>query len=303
MVVSPGQATSNLRQKWGMNNILNDENEKTREALSTVTAARNLGVPTVQVSTTIDLEGFRWGDIYPFTATDSNDCTPGVQIEEGGQPFVVCNVRDRWTRREGQFSQVRETIALTSETLFEAYPLLERMSDGNNWQLLLDLGDEVAIVKPTTMFWVDGNGDRSTRFNLTAEGVAPAQSLYLEFLLVADHDAAMQSLTLMLRESPDKLLVSNIDRRLIRRLISDIDQWLSRYTGDDEPFLINTAGILMVADDGTLGLPSSAATSIHQLRLIIACLESYRVTQISGLRERAFNMAHALIDYFYLSVS
>jgi len=31
IIVSPGQATSNLRQKWGMNNILNDENEKTRE--------------------------------------------------------------------------------------------------------------------------------------------------------------------------------------------------------------------------------------------------------------------------------
>ncbi len=30
VMVSPGQATSNLRQKWGMNNILNDENEKTR---------------------------------------------------------------------------------------------------------------------------------------------------------------------------------------------------------------------------------------------------------------------------------
>lgn len=31
VIVSPGQATSNLRKKWGMNNILNDENEKTRE--------------------------------------------------------------------------------------------------------------------------------------------------------------------------------------------------------------------------------------------------------------------------------
>lgn len=31
VIVSPGQATSNLRQKWGMNTILNDENEKTRE--------------------------------------------------------------------------------------------------------------------------------------------------------------------------------------------------------------------------------------------------------------------------------
>lgn len=31
VIVSPGQATSNLRQKWGMNNILHDENEKTRE--------------------------------------------------------------------------------------------------------------------------------------------------------------------------------------------------------------------------------------------------------------------------------
>jgi CRISPR-associated endonuclease Csn1 len=31
VIVSPGQATSNLRQKWGMNNILNDENEKSRE--------------------------------------------------------------------------------------------------------------------------------------------------------------------------------------------------------------------------------------------------------------------------------
>lgn len=31
VIVSPGQATSNLRQKWGMNHILNDENEKTRE--------------------------------------------------------------------------------------------------------------------------------------------------------------------------------------------------------------------------------------------------------------------------------
>ncbi|MBP6040125.1 MAG: type II CRISPR RNA-guided endonuclease Cas9 [Flavobacterium sp.] len=31
VIISPGQATSNLRQKWGMNNILNDENEKTRD--------------------------------------------------------------------------------------------------------------------------------------------------------------------------------------------------------------------------------------------------------------------------------
>jgi CRISPR-associated endonuclease Csn1 len=31
VIVSPGQATSNLRQKWGLNHILNDENEKTRE--------------------------------------------------------------------------------------------------------------------------------------------------------------------------------------------------------------------------------------------------------------------------------
>ncbi|WP_372755190.1 type II CRISPR RNA-guided endonuclease Cas9, partial [Mariniflexile sp.] len=31
VMVSPGQATSNLRQKWGLNHILNDENSKTRE--------------------------------------------------------------------------------------------------------------------------------------------------------------------------------------------------------------------------------------------------------------------------------
>lgn len=31
VTVSPGQATSNLRQKWGLNHILNDENAKTRE--------------------------------------------------------------------------------------------------------------------------------------------------------------------------------------------------------------------------------------------------------------------------------
>ena len=31
VIVSPGQATSNLRQKWGLNHILNDENAKTRE--------------------------------------------------------------------------------------------------------------------------------------------------------------------------------------------------------------------------------------------------------------------------------
>jgi CRISPR-associated endonuclease Csn1 len=31
VTVSPGQATSNLRQKWGLNHILNNENAKTRE--------------------------------------------------------------------------------------------------------------------------------------------------------------------------------------------------------------------------------------------------------------------------------
>lgn len=31
VMVSPGQATSNLRHKWGLNHILNDENAKTRE--------------------------------------------------------------------------------------------------------------------------------------------------------------------------------------------------------------------------------------------------------------------------------
>ncbi len=31
VMISPGQATSNLRQKWGLNHILNEENTKTRE--------------------------------------------------------------------------------------------------------------------------------------------------------------------------------------------------------------------------------------------------------------------------------
>nr|WP_294929157.1 type II CRISPR RNA-guided endonuclease Cas9 [uncultured Flavobacterium sp.] len=31
VTISPGQATSNLRQKWGLNHVLNDENAKTRE--------------------------------------------------------------------------------------------------------------------------------------------------------------------------------------------------------------------------------------------------------------------------------
>jgi CRISPR-associated endonuclease Csn1 len=31
VAVSPGQMTANLRQKWGLNTVLNDENEKTRE--------------------------------------------------------------------------------------------------------------------------------------------------------------------------------------------------------------------------------------------------------------------------------
>jgi len=31
VLVSPGQATSNLRHKWGLNNVLNEENEKLRE--------------------------------------------------------------------------------------------------------------------------------------------------------------------------------------------------------------------------------------------------------------------------------
>lgn len=31
VLVSPGQVTANLRQKWGLNNILNNENEKSRE--------------------------------------------------------------------------------------------------------------------------------------------------------------------------------------------------------------------------------------------------------------------------------
>lgn len=231
----------------------------------------------------------------------TDTCIPGFVTTQiiDGQPKLlpICNVADQWSRREGTLRQIEEPIPITPETVFKTYPTLARMSHGDNWQLILELDRELALIKPTTMFWVDQQGYRSTTFEIDGE-----QKLYLEFLFVARHNERLRSLTLVLREVPDTSPSIRFDETAITDVMGQIDQWLETNTQNPAPFAINADGVAQARTGVEQRFPVAASTATGQLRLLIAGLKAFQATQQISFRQRSLLIAEALVTYFYGSL-
>lgn len=208
----------------------------------------------------------------------------------------LCNVADQWTRRTAVGTDTERPIPAQPETLFETYPTLRRMSAGENWQLLLNVESGLIVLSPLTLFWIDGDGQRSDSVSLN-DGFTQA---FLEFGFHPASSLKLRSLALMLKEAPDLNLAALIDTDKIFAALYQIDQWLQYYTRQDQPLAIDDAGI---AHNSALpfkpDLPSQTATAAAQLHLIDACLRSFEVTQLPGYRERALLLAQGLLNHFY----
>lgn len=224
------------------------------------------------------------------------DCIPSFITTEDstGQPIELCNVFDQWTRRELILSDTEEIVSIEDEQIFLVYPTLKRMSQGDSWQLILELNDGQTIVSPTVIFWQNPDGSRTFNFSLNA-----GQKLYLEFFYIPAEDKTLQSASLILEEVPDLALANQIDETAISGKISQIDQWLAFYTHNSEPFAINSEYVVHSATGSEIEIPDNSANAIDQLHLVQASILAYWVSNIFSHRQRALNLADAVINYFY----
>lgn len=138
---------------------------------------------------------------YYFWGTEA---TPD-RYEE--QPIVkqinLCNTFDRWST--AQITEYRKTVIEIPEEdvdLFAVYPKLQKVSNANNWTLLVGTEQEIFSIKPTVIFWTkpsdnyDGmpkKRDRGLSFS-TVQGLT---QLYLEFVTEFHQNRRIQYLSLI----------------------------------------------------------------------------------------------------------
>lgn len=205
----------------------------------------------------------------------------------------LCNVVDQFTRRQAEGIDL-PAPAVLSQSIFEVYPTLARMSVGENWQLLLETQTGITALSPVTLFWIDPQGQRFTSVDLE-QG---RDRLFLEFVFQSSQPATLRSASLILKEAPDQSLASQLDEAAIQAKLFQINQWLSFYSRSESPFVIDEQGLAQVVPEFT-NLPAQTSMSSGQLRLIFACLQAYIVTGIAQYQERALTLTEALLNYFY----
>lgn len=218
-------------------------------------------------------------------------CIPGFQtFDDDGQPIALCNVANRFVMPQPELvGRIRqEPIPVPPEELFAAYPTLRRMSRGDNWELLLETQNGAVVLNPVTMFWVDPEGDRTSQFLPDTP-----QSLYLEFLYEPSINTVLRSAQLRLREAVDQNLSSALRLTQVWDLLTQIGDWLERYTADSDPLWISQG--LLIRDPQEAPLSSAAA----QFGWIEALLEADIATRLSGFRQSAILAAESLLNQFY----
>lgn len=236
------------------------------------------------------LSSFSQGDWFYFAGTPS---IPGDIVTTSIFERVrLCNVVDQFTRRLAEGEDVPATML--AQDLFAIYPALERMSGGDNWQLVLETETGVTVLSPVTLFWLDAQGKRFTSVDLT-QG---RDRLLLEFVFQSAEPATLRSASLILKEAPDLSLAAQINEAVIQSKLFEIDQWLSFYSRNESPFVISAQGVAQVVTEA-IALPAEVAMASGQARLISACLLAYLVTGIAQYRARALFLAEAFLNYFF----
>jgi len=221
-------------------------------------------------------------------------CIPGFEtVNDAGQPIALCNVANRFVMPQPELVGLiwEEPIPVLQEELFDAYPLLRRVSLGDNWQMLLESREGVVILNPVTLFWVNPAGERSTSFSSDIP-----QSLYLEFLYEPSGDTTVRSLQLRLKEAIDQNLVTTLQLSGIWDLLKQINVWLDRYTSATEPLWVSSSS--MIRDPQEAPLSSASA----QIAWVQALLEGDRATSLPGFRQIAILAAEAMLMQFYGSI-
>jgi len=83
--------------------------------------------------------------------------------------------------------------------LFDEYPILSKVSRGDNWQLLVETSEEIYVLHPSTMFWsnVVGAGEPQSRSQSPSLETGHL-NLYLEFAFHLIADSHLRSYGLIL---------------------------------------------------------------------------------------------------------
>ncbi len=111
----------------------------------------------------------------------------------------LCNLLDSYsTRLLTEYEIVKTLLPISEQNLFKLYPVLEQVSSGKNWTLLMECDDTIYLVKPTTMFWATQKGGNLVDRAQSPDLQTGRMTLYLEFLLQPHADTRLRSYALIL---------------------------------------------------------------------------------------------------------
>lgn len=219
----------------------------------------------------VSIQGFRYTDIFASSYRPSRTFA-------ASPPLLV--------------GTIDQQLFPIDESQFRAYPILRRVSNGSNWNLLIETTDsKVAAIAPTTIFWETPAGGRSTKYSLQAE-----QSLVLEFLYRPPNDTGLKSYSLQLSEAQDDSLVALLQLERLQQMEIAIRRWIEVNTGDVDPFWI--FGDLSVKDPYFL----SVSTITASLLLVQCLLDVSQTTGDPQAKESAILIAEAILRNHYGSV-
>jgi phage tail-like protein len=140
-----------------------------------------------------------WGESGVYYSP-GRDAIPG-QIEE--VPIIdiaqYCNYVDRYSLRIIEREIIRTPITPDpSRNLSESYPFLKTLGNAANWHLMLEAGEGLYMLRPSTIFWsnVVGAGKPDQR---SQQITSDTKSLYLEFLVNSTSDTKLKSAAIILK--------------------------------------------------------------------------------------------------------
>ena len=119
---------------------------------------------------------------------------PRLQSVPVTQRVRLCNVAAAWTRfRITRWDEVEVALPERQRPLGEVYPLLPVLAKARHWQLQLEVREELIVLQPVTIFWVDAAGKRALSFSPER-----FNRLLLEFVVKPVRSSGLRSAALVL---------------------------------------------------------------------------------------------------------
>ena len=152
-------------------------------------------VPPLDISLYRDV----WNNGHQYYYSGKPEVPGAISTVPIFEDHPLCNLADQYSMKLIERRLVNVPLPLEIVDLFEGYPLLGKVSTGENWRLLVETTERLYLLKPVTFFWSNklGSGnleDRSQSLDMESE----PKSLYLEFVFCPLQDGFLIGHSLLL---------------------------------------------------------------------------------------------------------